>query len=167
VVENSIGQNFGCMLELYRGPFVEGEPVYVAVDYAVAIRPGAACGGAQVEPTPTQTQVVVPTHTATQVVVPTITLTPVPTATDTGVPVATATLTQVPVATATHTEVPVATATLTEVPLPTATLTQVPVPSATHTNTPVIRRMNGILIMKYWPASAVVHSRRLLRGLMP
>jgi hypothetical protein len=31
----------------------------------------------------------------------------------------------------------------------------------------VIRRMNGILIMKYWPASVVVHSRRQLRGLLP
>ncbi|HNT05629.1 MAG TPA: hypothetical protein PKJ21_05580 [Anaerolineae bacterium] len=196
VVTNSIGQNYGCMLEQYRGPYVEGEPVHVAVDYAVAIRPGAACGGVQVEPTPTltqvvpthtptTTQVVVPTHTptATEVVVPTITLTPVPsftpvlTATPTEVPVPIATLTEVPGPTATLTLVPSVTATRTEMPVPTATLTEVPVPTATltpaaeptptPTNTPVIRRLNGVLIMNFWPSGGTVHSRRQLRGLLP
>lgn len=53
VVENSLGQNYGCLLEPYRGPYSPALAVEVAVDYAVVIRPGAQCGA----PLPTRTLV--------------------------------------------------------------------------------------------------------------
>jgi uncharacterized repeat protein (TIGR01451 family) len=53
VVHNSVGQNFGCLLEPYRGPYSPGLGVEVAVDYAVVIRPGARCAA----PLPTRTLV--------------------------------------------------------------------------------------------------------------
>jgi hypothetical protein len=53
VVDNSLGQDFGCLLESYRGPYSAGLGVEVAVDYAVVIRPGARC----LDPLPTRTLV--------------------------------------------------------------------------------------------------------------
>ncbi len=53
VVNNSLGQNYGCLLEPYRGPYSAQLAVQVAVDYAVVVRPGARCG----DPLPTRTLV--------------------------------------------------------------------------------------------------------------
>jgi uncharacterized repeat protein (TIGR01451 family) len=58
IVHNSLGQNCGCQLEPYRGPYSAGLGVEVAVDYAVIIRPGARCAA----PLPTRT-LVAPTPT--------------------------------------------------------------------------------------------------------
>jgi uncharacterized repeat protein (TIGR01451 family) len=148
VVTNSLGQNFGCMLDEYRGPFVDGAAVHVAVDYAVVIRPGALCGGAVIEPTPTSTVSPMPTATETLLPGPTLTNTPEPTVTETLVPGATETLT------------PVATATATEVPVPSAT------PSLTPTSMPVIYRLFSPLEIKGWPVTTI-HRWHLTRGLLP
>ncbi len=55
VVMNSLGQNFGCRLEEYRGAYDGELGVEVAVDYAVVIRPGARCAVALATATPTAT----------------------------------------------------------------------------------------------------------------
>jgi uncharacterized repeat protein (TIGR01451 family) len=86
VVANSVGQNWGCMLEAYRAAYQPLVDVQVAVDYAVVIRPGGRCGVAA--PTATPTVVEVPTLTATPTTPPGL-----PTATPTGIATLTPTLT--------------------------------------------------------------------------
>jgi hypothetical protein len=102
LVANSVGQNWGCLLEKYRGAYQPLVGVQVAVDYAVVIRPGGRCGVAAPTETPTLTATptltrtpttppvlptVTPTRTATRTptLVPTLTLVPTPTLTSTPV----------------------------------------------------------------------------------
>jgi uncharacterized repeat protein (TIGR01451 family) len=97
VVANSAGQNWGCILEQYRGAYQPLVDVEVAVDYAVVIRPGGRCGVAA--PTVTPTATVSPTRTVTPTtppVLPTVTPTVIPSLTPTLVPTRTPTRTLTP-----------------------------------------------------------------------
>jgi len=146
VVQNSLGQNFGCMLEEYRGDYDGELGIEVAVDYAVVIRPGARCAVLQ------------PTATPTGTTTPVWTETPIPTATETPVPTETLT----PVATYTYTPTP----TDTPMPTPSPSLTPSLVPTPSPTMPVFVYEAQLPLVFKNKAMPAATF-RRIYRGLLP
>lgn len=145
VVMNSLGQNFGCMLEEYRGAYDGELGVEVAVDYAVVIRPGARCVQLIATATPTATTMPPETETPT----PTEALTPV--------------WTETPVPTQTYTPTPMNT--LTPVPTPSLTPTLVPTPSPTPTL--VVYGIHFPLVCKNKVMGTASALNSFYRGLLP
>ncbi|MGB9880520.1 MAG: hypothetical protein ACPLRM_07140, partial [Anaerolineae bacterium] len=155
VVMNSLGQNFGCMLEQYRASYDGELGVEVAVDYAVVIRPGAHC--AVLQPTATPTVTTTPIWTETPI--PTATETLIPTATETPVPTETLIT---PTATYTHTPTPTDTPT----PTPSPSLTPSLVPTPSPTATVVTYGLRFPLVFKN-KVMAAARLSRTYRGLLP